>query len=150
MLDANALLGLLGDFYIELPVCYLVHDQRLLPQVILNVIGRGMNLLSAVVAPRVHSQLLPDQVNVECKTAEDLAWLPPPVDSSSSSRDGQAGRSIEMEEGVYDLLRKTRHRNVSGTASSVGITQFIAVDPDSGSLTAVSDPRKNGIPAGMV
>lgn len=37
-------------------------------QVFLNVICRGMDLLTAVVAPRVHSQLLPDLLFAENNT----------------------------------------------------------------------------------
>jgi gamma-glutamyltranspeptidase len=34
-------------------------------QVFLNVVARGMDLLSAVFAPRIHHQLLPDVLCVE-------------------------------------------------------------------------------------
>jgi hypothetical protein len=34
-------------------------------QVILNIVGRGMDVLDAVVSPRIHAQLLPNTVYVE-------------------------------------------------------------------------------------
>ena len=37
-------------------------------QVILNFMVRGMDLLSAVCEPRLHSQLVPDRVYIENRT----------------------------------------------------------------------------------
>jgi len=39
-----------------------------------------------------------------------------------------------------------RHHNTNIT-DSVGISQFVAVDPDTDIRYAVSDPRKGGVPA---
>ncbi len=41
-------------------------------QVIVNVIDRGMDIASAVAAPRVHDQWLPDQVFAEPALSPDL------------------------------------------------------------------------------
>lgn len=87
-----------------------------------------MDILSAVTAPRVHSQLLPDQVDVE---AQHLV----------------TGKSIMMPQNVFDTLNLLGHRNVTAHDGSFAITQFITVDADTNVRTAVSDPRKDGYPA---
>lgn len=94
----------------------------------MNYIGKGMDLLSALIAPRVHSQLLPDKVQLENSTMK-------------------TGLHIQGDESVLTSLIARHHNNVSFSSSTVGITQFIAVDPDSGLIEAVSDPRKYGTPA---
>ena len=107
---------------------------ELLLQVILNTIGLGLDPLSALIAPRVHSQLLPDKV--------DLEDQPLPVLASPS-----ASPSIRTAEAVYASLRSRGHHNVSHCDTGMGVAQFITVDRDSGTLHAVSDPRKDGRPA---
>ena len=106
---------------------------ELLWQVILNTIGLGLDPLSALIAPRMHSQL-PDKV--------DLEDQPLPVLASSS-----ASPSIRTAEAVYASLRSRGHYNVSHCDTGMGVAQFITVDRDSGTLHAVSDPRKDGRPA---
>lgn len=87
-----------------------------------------MDLLSALVAPRVHSQLLPDKVYVENSTMK-------------------TGLHILGDQLMVDSLIARHHNNVTYTTGSMGVTQFIAVDPDTGLIEAVSDPRKYGTPA---
>lgn len=90
-----------------------------------------MDLLSAVRAPRQHTQLLPDCVDVE-------------------STHLVTGLSIEAGEDVLASLTARGHHNVSFADRAFGVAQFISVDPDSGLVQAVSDPRKYGQPAAMV
>lgn len=97
-------------------------------QVILNYLMRGMDLLSAVKAPRVHSQLLPDSVDAENSTNVHQLQIPLP-------------------QSVVDLLKERGHHNVTLKNVGMGVTQFIAVDPDTLLRIAVSDPRKDGRPA---
>jgi gamma-glutamyltranspeptidase/glutathione hydrolase/leukotriene-C4 hydrolase len=97
---------------------------------ILNVVGRGMDLLAAIKAEKFHSQLLPPVVYAEDHTlvTSDLLSIRTPTD-------------------VLTALRKRGH-NISAEGV-IGITQFISVDSESGLITAVSDPRKDGRPAAM-
>lgn len=99
-------------------------------QVILNVIGRGMDLLTAVVSPRVHSQLLPDIVY-----AEDQSLL--------------FGGKLTIADDVISLLRNRGQHNVTLYDEAMGVSQFISVNPDTGLMEAVSDPRKDGKPAAV-
>lgn len=101
-------------------------------QVILNLIGRGMNLLDAVVHPRIHSQLLPNVVDIEAHTLTQFG-----IDN------------IVMPNEVYQAL-VSRNQIVQYHDGSMGVTQFISIDPDSNEITAVSDPRKDGYPASQV
>lgn len=96
-------------------------------QTILNYIGRGMDIVSAVTAPRVHNQL----VGTEDLEAQSLI----------------IGGSIVMPDSIWKLLQSTCQQNLTAQTGSMGVAQFISVDPDTGIRTAVSDPRKNGRPA---
>jgi gamma-glutamyltranspeptidase len=101
--------------------------------VILNTIGLGMDPLSAMLAPRAHSQLQPDQVDLEDEGLPLLGAHP--------------AHSIRTAEEVFGALRSRGHRNVTHCSTGMGVSQFIVVDRDTGVLHAVSDPRKNGRPA---
>jgi gamma-glutamyltranspeptidase len=100
-------------------------------QTILNYFGRGMDILSAVAHPRVHSQLFPLTVYVE----HDHRLL--------------SGLTLCNPESVDQSLAKRGH-NITRWSKSMAVSQFIAIDPDTGLLTAVSDPRKSGRPRGLV
>lgn len=97
-------------------------------QVILNYLGKGMRLLDAVVAPRIHSQLLPPTVYIEDQPLLD------------------GGRITATQE--MALALSSRGHNLTYESGSMAVTQFIAIDPDTGAIEAVSDPRKDGSPAG--
>jgi len=99
-------------------------------QVILNTIGRGYDILKAVISPRLHSQLLADTVYVE---QHDLI----------------SGLSILSAPSIANDLQKRGH-SITEWKNSMGVSQFIAIDPDTGSMTAVSDPRKSGRPVGIL
>jgi gamma-glutamyltranspeptidase/glutathione hydrolase/leukotriene-C4 hydrolase len=99
-------------------------------QVILNTVGRGMDLLSALVAPRMHSQFLPALLELEAQqTVQGLDIACPP--------------------GLAQALSDRGQLNVSSSSGSFGVAQFIEVDSDTGAITAVSDPRKDGRPAAL-
>lgn len=104
-------------------------------QVILNTLGFGMDPLSALTAPRLHSQLLPDQVQVEDSILTVLGTHP-------------VTPRINAPDSVYQALTSRGHHNVTRYTGGMACTQFITVDRDTGVLHAVSDPRKDGRPAG--
>lgn len=99
-------------------------------QVLLNYMSRGMDLLSAVKAPRLHAQLLPDLVYVEDHTlvSDDL--------------------EIKNADEVNTELEILGH-TTTWWGKSMGVSQYIAIDPDTQMMTGVSDPRKNGRPCGL-
>ena len=98
-------------------------------QVLLNYLGRGYNLLESVIAPRLHSQLLPNTTYVE---EHNLI----------------SGLSIKNPSEVASFLQD-RGGDITEWDGSFGVSQYVAVDPDSNLMTAVSDPRKNGEPRGV-
>ena len=104
-------------------------------QVILNTLGFGMDPLSALTAPRLHTQLLPDMVEVEDSILEVLGTQPTPI-------------TITADASVYEALNSRGHRNVTRYTGGMACTQFITIDRDTGLIHAVSDPRKDGRPAG--
>lgn len=97
---------------------------------LLNYLGRGMDILSSTVHPRVHSQLLPDKVDVEDRTLV-------------------SGKKIRISDVAINALKSRGHHNVTLLNDSMGVTQFIVIDPDTGLMEGVSDPRKDGAPAGI-
>lgn len=122
-------------------------------QIILNVIARGMSLLDAFVEPRIHSQLYPDEVTYEHITGLD-AWGKNGITNTAvSGGDGgntdddeeiknTKGYSISVPTSTLDALTKRGH--TVREDGILGVTQFISVDPDTGEMLGVSDPRKNG------
>jgi gamma-glutamyltranspeptidase len=81
--------------------------------------------------PRLHAQLLPPLVYAE--------------DHTLVSSDALA---IRVPAEVRTALRARGHNVTSEKV--IGITQFISVDPETGVVSAVSDPRKDGRPAATV
>ncbi|KAK8452389.1 hypothetical protein SEVIR_5G101900v4 [Setaria viridis] len=107
-------------------------------QVFLNHFIVGMDPLAAVQQPRVYHKLIPNVVTYEDETAVD-------------------GEVIALSDGAKAFLEQRGHRLRS--TDSGAVCQFIvhqlAEPPASGGgvfrgrLTAVSDPRKDGSPAGL-
>lgn len=92
-----------------------------------------MDLLSSVLTPRIHTQLLPDSIDVEDQT---LA----------------IGQTLTADDEVVKLLQHKGHHNVSYKDKGFSCTQFIAIqyiDDGLGGVRveAVADPRKDGRPA---
>lgn len=96
-----------------------------------------MDLLSAVIAPRIHSQLLPDIVLLEDQSM--------PINQQQTTDNLLC---ITMPDSVYSALLTRGHHNITTFTGSMAVTQFIAVDPETHHIIAVSDPRKDGRPAG--
>ncbi len=89
----------------------------IISQVVWGIIGHldfGKPIDQAVAAPRIHHQWTPNRLRVE--------------------------RS--MEDGVQDSLKAKGHE--LDLAGSIGITQAISFDRESGSFTGVADPRTTG------
>lgn len=95
-----------------------------------------MDPLSALIAPRQHSQLLPDKVDVE----DTLLSVVPAYPSTLH---------ITADESVFQALTSRGHNNVTRFHGGLGASQFITIDRDTGLIHAVSDPRKDGRPAGL-
>ena len=87
-----------------------------------------MDLLSAASAPRLHTQLLPDSIDLENSSLVNAIH-------------------ITMPESIKKHLDIRGHHNVTFKNVGMGVTQFIAIDPDTQIRYAVSDPRKDGKPA---
>ncbi|MGH7964234.1 MAG: gamma-glutamyltransferase family protein, partial [Candidatus Binatia bacterium] len=99
-------------------------------QVLLNVLAYEMSLPEAMFAPRIHHQWFPDELQIEVQ-------------------------SENQPEGLVEALRQRGHavKVIESSDSAgrpfLGNVQAIAVDPDSGLITGVSDPRGEGKPRGF-
>ena len=98
-------------------------------QVLLNVLARGMSPLDAVVAPRVHHQLVPNVVFAESLDGTVGDGAPRRVDAATAA-----------------ALRKRGHV-VEFSSEKTAVAQLIVVDGDTDAVHAVSDARKGGAPA---
>lgn len=99
-------------------------------QVLLNYMCCGIdNVLSALKHPRLHSQLVPETVYVE-------------------NHHLISGLSIVAGEETIQALSSRGH-NITRWGNSMGVSQYIAVDPDNNDICGVSDPRKDGAPAAL-
>ena len=99
-------------------------------QTILNFAFLGMPLYESVSAPRIHNQLLYHGAagsNIEQDT------LP-------------QGPLVKLSERTLASLEKRGHKVIP--SDFLGAVQAVAVDLESDTLTAVSDIRKQGMPAG--
>ncbi|MDI6807817.1 MAG: gamma-glutamyltransferase [Candidatus Eisenbacteria bacterium] len=86
-------------------------------QVILNVIDYGMNIQDAVIAPRVHSQWLPDELQIE------PLGVPGDVVEGLTAR----GHTVRIEKDGF-----------------IGEVHAILVDEKHGLLFGARDPRREG------
>jgi gamma-glutamyltranspeptidase/glutathione hydrolase len=98
-------------------------------QVLLNVLTYELSLPEAMFAPRIHHQWFPDDLQIEI----------------------QKGTTPE---GLADALRQMGHKLTLVESSTdgrhlFGNIQAIHVDPSSGKITGVSDPRGEGRPKGQ-
>jgi gamma-glutamyltranspeptidase len=99
-------------------------------QVILNYVHRGMPLFESVAHARVHDQLLYRDALVTAVEQSKLLQGPT-ISVSNKTRAALDGRGHKLLELDY-----------------LGTVQAVAVDPETGELSAVSDIRKGGSPAG--
>jgi gamma-glutamyltranspeptidase/glutathione hydrolase len=95
-------------------------------QVFLDVVEHGMGLEAAVKAPRVHHQWLPDKIQIE------EGALPADVQDALT----RMGHTVAL------------YKSSTGKVSPIGDFQAIRIDPQSGALEGVSDPRGTGEPRG--
>lgn len=100
-------------------------------QVILNYCMLGMSLFDAIVRPRIHDQLLYHDAAVTT-TEKDLL---------------DQGPLIEVPQRTKDALLSRGHSELLDI-DYAGTVQAVAVDLETNSLSAVSDVRKGGTPAG--
>ena len=98
-------------------------------QVMLNVVAHRMTLPDAVGAPRIHHQWFPDTLYLEAHDAPEAATL--------AGRLRATGHTVEIVEWA------------PGKRSRFGNVQAVHVDPQSGLMTGVSDPRGEGEPRGL-
>ncbi len=104
-------------------------------QVFLNVLFRGMSLFDAVTNPRVHDQLIYHEsvvTTTEKATLQGIGAIPGPI--------------LEVSESIRNGLLERHHRLLE--IDYTGCVQAILVNHDTKTLSAVSDVRKDGSPAG--
>ena len=106
-------------------------------QVLLNYILMGKPLLESIVYPRLHDQLLYHGASVTTAEKADL-------DTAESV--GDSPTMIDVSQRTRTALLTRGHRMLDIDFS--GTVQGIAIDLESKQLTAASDPRKGGSPAG--
>ena len=104
-------------------------------QIILNYVTRGLDLISAVFAPRYHSQLLPDVAYIENRT---ITWKDP------------GPMRFEVDNDSRTALEERGHEISALSSTDFGCSQFLAVDVDSGQMIGGADPRKNGRALGVM
>ncbi|CAL8460578.1 g107 [Coccomyxa elongata] len=95
-------------------------------QTLFRLIELGEDLFTAIAQPRVHDQVVPNSTLVENWSAGAVKFI--------------------VSEQEIEALKFRKH-DVQPTSWSA-IVQGILVDPSDNMLTAVSDPRKDGAPAG--
>jgi gamma-glutamyltranspeptidase len=100
-------------------------------QVFINFCMLGMPLFDSVARPRVHEQLVYHDAAV---TTTEKAFL-------------DQGSLIEVPQRTKDALLKRGHESLL-EIDYTGCVQAVAVDLDTNTLSAVSDIRKGGRPAG--
>merc|ERR1712008_563050 len=99
----------------------------------------GRNLFSSITTPRVHNQLLNHNKVV---TWYDRVM----VDNFVPYDDETRNVTLVISQRILDALAKRGQELAPRTY--MGAAQAVAVDLETGLLTAVSDVRKNGEPAG--
>ena len=99
-------------------------------QTILNHLFVGMPLFQAMAAPRIHNQLM---YHNAAATNTESAVLP-------------QGPMTEVSERTRLALKKRGHQLVP--SNYLGAVQAVSQDEETNLLTAVSDIRKQGMPAG--
>jgi gamma-glutamyltranspeptidase len=114
---------------------------------LLCFVGKGMDLLTALTSPRVHTQLIPDMVDIENHTLYQLDYQLHDDDNHQQTQQHKHVKIIADEKIFYAL--ESRGHKIQSYDGSMGCSQFIDVNWDDGVITAVSDPRKDGRPAAM-
>jgi len=97
-------------------------------RVLLLHIGDGLPLEAAVIAPRVHHQHLPDRIYVE---DAEVVWPGDP-----------ARPGLEIDGEKADALERMGH--AIEWRGAIGRVTAVSVDPETGAVTGVADPRGYG------
>ena len=100
-------------------------------QVFLNICFLGMPVFDAIARPRVHDQLVYHDSAVTAIEKDNL---------------GETGPTIEVSQRTKEALLRRGHRLLE--IDYTGCVQAVFVDHEDSTLTAVSDMRKGGHPAG--
>jgi gamma-glutamyltranspeptidase len=103
-------------------------------QVIIHYLFLGMSLFDAMAHPRIHDQILYHESDVTCYESCHL-------ESDSSNL-----VVLEVSNRTKTALRSRGHQLLGIDFS--GVVQAVAVDLETGLLSAVSDIRKGGSPDG--
>lgn len=98
--------------------------------VFLNYFFHGMPLYESVIRPRIHDQLLYKGHSTTLYDNDHLLQ----------------GLTIRTPESTRNAL--TRRNHAIAPVPNTGCVQAVAIDMETGLLSAVSDPRKGGRPAG--
>ncbi len=98
-------------------------------QVLLNTLVYNMSLPEAMFAPRIHHQWFPDELQVEVQKGSEPEGL-----VAALKHMGHTVKVVEVKDDGRHMF---------------GNVQAIHVDPDSGVITGVSDPRGEGRPRGF-
>ena len=104
-------------------------------QLFLNVCLLGMALSDAIAKPRIHDQLVYHDAKVTTTEKVTLHISP-----------SQPGLTLEVSRRTKDALLKRGHNLLD--IDYTGCVQAILVDQETNTLSAVSDMRKGGTPAG--
>ncbi|KAA8498492.1 Gamma-glutamyltranspeptidase 1 [Porphyridium purpureum] len=113
-------------------------------QVVLAVLDFGDDLATAISAPRLHHQLIPNVLNMESVSAEDCAL--------KETYESAAGEGWKYWSGICAELKQRGHVITSKTENELGCVQAVVVVNNATSegsriLYASSDPRKMGMAA---
>jgi gamma-glutamyltranspeptidase / glutathione hydrolase len=100
-------------------------------QVIINYLLLGKPLFDSVAHPRIHNQLIYREAAITCLENSDVH--PSEINLLVSNRTRMA-------------LTKRDHQLID--MDYAGTVQAVALDPETGSMTAVCDIRKGGSPVG--
>eukprot|EP00850_Spirogloea_muscicola_P001468 SM000005S17265 [mRNA] locus=s5:1143129:1146615:+ [translate_table: standard] len=115
-------------------------------QVLLNYFALGLDPLSAVYAARIHHQLLPNVVFYENHTLLNGASVTLPQDVVTALQRRNHNTTAIPFGAVCQLIVHDLERPAEDTEGSPGLGR--RKDTFYGKLIAVSDPRKDGAPAG--
>lgn len=111
-------------------------------QVLLNYVMLGKSLLESVVHPRLHDQLIYHGSSVSAAEHAELRHITSTIPNNMQEK----VLMIDVSQQTRAALTKRGHNMLDIDFS--GTVQAVAIDLDTDQLSAASDPRKGGSPAG--
>lgn len=123
--------ALLGDLFLAIGASGGPKIITSVVQVLINHALLGMSLFDAMSHPRIHDQLLYHGSDVTCYESVYLE---------------NSGLHIEVSNRTKVALTKRDHELLS--IDYAGVVQAVSVDLETQTMSAVSDIRKAGVPAG--